>query len=259
MIFDRLKELFASRRLLFYLTFGRIRSGERNRAFGRLWSLLDPLGLLLIYYFIFNVVFDAKMQYFEIFLFTAIISYRFFSESLNMSATAIVRHKSLLLEASFPKTILPLSVVMDKAHSYFFGLMVLLALSIIRGVYPGWAMLAWPLVFAVQAVFTFSISILVAHIGVYFRDITNVLKLALRLTFYLSGTMYSIDRVPQAVQPFFMMNPIFVFYSSYRGMILENKLPEPGSMLIITACSFLLMFLSLNLMHSQAGKYVKQM
>ena len=62
-----IRELYEYRHLIFYLAWGQIKGGERDRWFGRLWNILDPLALLVIYYFVFNIAFQSRKENFEVF------------------------------------------------------------------------------------------------------------------------------------------------------------------------------------------------
>jgi ABC-type polysaccharide/polyol phosphate export permease len=256
-VFRPIRELHQYRRLIYYLTWGRIRQGERDKVLGRLWSLLNPLALLAIYYFIFNVVFDSRMENFSLFLFSAIIAWRFFSQSVNLSSRIIVANQGLVSQAYFPKSVLPLSVVLTNCHDYLYAFAVLIGITVVLGVPITPFILLWPVVFAVEFVFTLAFALLSAHIGVFFRDLQNILTILFRLGFYLSGTMYDISRVPESIQPYFRLNPIYILYESYRGILLYNRWPSAVHLGVLTVISVFLLWGGLRLMDRSQGNYVK--
>jgi ABC-type polysaccharide/polyol phosphate export permease len=230
-----IKELHQYRKLVYYLTWGRIG----------------------IYYFIFNIVFNARMENFALFLFSAIIAWRFFAQSVNLSARIILGNRGLVSQAYFPKSVLPMSVVLTNAHDYAYGFVVLIGITILSGVQITPLILLWPVVFAVEFVFTLAFALLSAHIGVFFRDLPNILSILFRLGFYLSGTMYDISRVPENMQPYFRLNPIYVLYESYRGLLLYNRWPSLIHLGVLAMVSVLLLWAALRLIERNQGRYVK--
>lgn len=259
MIRSQVKELYKYRRLVGYLMWARIKSGERDKTFGKVWSLLDPLFLLVIYYFIFNVVFTSRVENFALFLFSAIIAWRFFSQSITISALSIVSNRGLVAEAYFPKSALPITVVALTAYDYLFGVIVLLLLTLLLGVPINAKVLLWPIVFLVQFAFTLGISIFVSVIGVFFRDIQNVLTIAFRLGFYLSGAMYQISRIPEPVRPYFEWNPIHIFFDSYRRILLYDQFPSATRLGAICLASLLLILGGLSYMDRKEGTFIKHL
>lgn len=254
---EYIKRAVGSRRLIAYLTWGRIKQGERNLWFGRLWNLLDPLGLLVIYYLIFNVIFSSRLEHFAIFLFSAIIAFRFFAQTTLSCSEVIVGHRGLVRKAYFPRAVLPISVVIQGAHDYAYGLVTLLLIAAVSGVpFSPWLLL-WPLIFAVEFILTLGVGLITANLGVFFRDLKNILGLLFRLVFYMSGTMYDITRIPPAYREYFRMNPIYVFYESYRNILLYDRPPSWLHLLGVAVLSLLLLGAGLYWMSKQEGQYAK--
>jgi len=254
---SNIQAIFQYRRLIAYLTWGRIKGGERDKTLGRLWSLLNPLASLGIYYFIFAVLFESGIENFVLFLFSAIIAWRFFSQCVTVSSTFVISNPQLVSAVYFPKAILPLSVALMYAHDYFYWFVTLLVMTIILGVPVTPMLFFWPLVFLIQFVFTLGISLLVANLGVFLRDLQNILEIVFHLMLYLSGTMYHISRVPEALQPYFRLNPIYIFFESYRNILLYNEFPPLQRLGVLFLLSLLMLFWALGLMFRKEGKYVK--
>ncbi len=255
--FAEIGKLYKYRALIGYLTWARLKSADRDNTLGKLWSLLNPLASLGIYYFIFNVVFESRVEQFALFLFSAIIAWQFLVRSISISAQSITSNQDLISEAYFPKTVLPLSIVLSNAYDYLFGVIVLLLLAVFTGVPLMPMMLLWPLVFLGQLVFTLAASVLATTLGVFFRDLRNLLEIVFRLLFYFSGTMYSISRVPESIQPFFQLNPVYIFFESYRNLLLYNEFPPFFRLAAVCLVSGLMMLFALHYMGQKEGVFIK--
>lgn len=243
--------------LIKYLTYGRIKSGLRDKVFGRFWNLLDPLALLAIYYFVFNIVFRSRIENFVLYLFSAIIAFQFFANTVKAASSTIVKNSSLISQAYFPRAVLPISIMLAGINDYIFAFVVLIVITVIIGVPLTPLLLLWPVVFAVQAVFTLGIALLVANIGVYFRDIENILNIVFRILFYFSAIMYSISRVPTELQPLFRYNPLYIFFESYRNILMYNSPPPVLHLSVTCFIGMLLLLLSLKMMSANEGHYIK--
>ena len=254
---DETREIFRYRRLVLYLTWGKIKQGERDKVFGRIWNLLNPLALLGIYYLIFNVIFKSGIENFVVYLFSAIIAFRFLSESVQLGAMSIVSNRGLISEAYFPKAVLPLSVVLSRMHDFFYALIILLAMIILTGVRISPMILLLPLIFLIQFLFTLGLTIISSIVGVFFRDIQNILQLLFRIVFYLSGTMYHISRIPESIQPIFKLNPVYIFFESYRNVLLYGEFPPAIRLGTLALLSILMLWVSLMLISAKEGEFIK--
>jgi lipopolysaccharide transport system permease protein len=257
LVIEEAKKLFRFRRLAFYLTWGRIKQAERDKFLGRIWSLLDPLAQLGIYYFMFNVVFKSRIENFVIYLFSAIIAFEFLSQSVQLGAMTIVSNRGLISEAYFPKAVLPFSVVLSKTHDFFYALLILLGIMILSGINITLMIFFLPIIFLIEFLFTLGLSIISSVVGVFFRDIQNILGLIFRILFYLSGTMYDISRLPEDFQPVFKLNPIYIFYESYRSILLYGKLPPLTQLSAVGLTAILVLGASLILIEKKEGQFVK--
>ena len=252
-----IRELYEYRHLIFYLAWGQIKGGERDRWFGRLWNILDPLALLVIYYFVFNIAFQSRKENFEVFLFTGIIAFRFFSTTVKSNAMSVFRNRTLALQAYFPKAILSVAYILAYLHDFIFGTIVLWLLALFRGIDFTPFLLLWPLIMLVQITFVLGISLLATHVGVYFRDIENILTLLFRFLFYFSGVMYDLSRIPEKYHEIFNLNPLFVLFQSYRAVLIYGKHPAYLHLAVIFALSLGLIGVGLYIVRKNEGGYLK--
>ncbi|MGZ8501385.1 MAG: ABC transporter permease [Candidatus Limnocylindrales bacterium] len=224
-----LAEMLGRRRLTRYLVGAELKRTHANTAFGQLWWILDPLLQMAVYVFVVTVVFNKSTPDYPLFVFVAILPWKWFSATLNEANLSVTARHNLIRQVQFPKLVLPTSAVLAGTVSFGFGL---IALALVYAFYPHrisiW-ILTLPLIAGVQFVFTLAIGILFAALNTFFRDIQNVLRHFLRLWFYLSPALYSLDELAKnhpSEYTILSLNPMAVLLDSYRAATWGTTAPN---------------------------------
>lgn len=224
-----LAEMLGRRRLTRYLVGAELKRTHADTAFGQLWWIFDPLLQMAVYYVFVTIIFDKPTPDYPLFIFVAILPWKWFSTTLNEATVSITARQSLIRQVQFPKIVLPSSAVAAGTVSFVFGLA---ALAIVYLFYLGrlspWV-LAIPLIAAVQFVFTLAMGILFAALNAFFRDIQNVLRHGLRMWFYLSPALYSLDKLTAAhpsLGAIMAFNPMSILLTSYRSVTYDARAPD---------------------------------
>jgi lipopolysaccharide transport system permease protein len=234
-----LVDVIRYRRLIGQLARVEMRRKGSDTALGNLWWVLDPLLQVAVYGLIFTLVFSRAAPDFALFLFSALLPWKWLSASLNDAARSVVAHEGLIRQVAFPRIVLPLAAVLAGVANFCFSLVALLALLALL---PGHlsAQLLWlPVLAGVQLLLTIALALPIAALNVFYRDIGVLLRHVLLFVFFLSPALWSFslharlaDGSPMA-QSFFellRLNPLAVLLESYRGVIYGEALPG-GEML----------------------------
>ena len=209
----------------------------RGSLLGIAWTLLNPLAELLVLLFVFGTVFRVDIPNFGAYLFTGLLVYGWFQNSLNLATGAIVGNRELVRRPGVPSVILPIVTVASNLVHFVLSLPILFGLLILSGVHITSAVLALPLLIAIEFVFIAGLSYPVATIHVWFRDTQHVLRVALQLLFYLTPIFYKAESVPAAIQPVYRLNPMAPLVDAYRAVLIEGRWPARASMLSLTVIS----------------------
>jgi len=233
-IIAQLQSLRDRRHLLKYFVTSNLKVTYREKLLGFLWTVLDPLAMMVVYVILVTVVFKRREPQYPVLLYSALLSWQWFVESVNGAAVSIARNAKLIQTIHFPKAILPLAEVIVGLVNYSAGLIALVPLLFIFRASITFHILWLPAIVSVQLVFTIGVALVVAMLGVYFRDIQNILQFSLRFLFYLSPAMYAVaDLIPSRFQLlYYIANPFAPLFISYKN-ILVNGLP-PSSYLVFT-------------------------
>jgi ABC-type polysaccharide/polyol phosphate export permease len=198
--------------------------------------------MMLVYTFLVVVIFRRGSPQFPVLLFSALLAWHWFVNSLSSSVRAITGNAKLIQTIYFPKAVLPVSRVLIGLINFLLGLIVLVPLLLIFEAKFTFTILWLPFLIFTQFLFTIGAALLCAALGVYARDLENILQFGLRIWFYLSPALYSIsDRIiPERLLPIYMLNPFAALFESYKNVLVRG-LP-PNAYMIIAGVSALLFF-----------------
>ncbi|HTN26008.1 MAG TPA: ABC transporter permease [Solirubrobacteraceae bacterium] len=193
-------------------------------ALGYVWSLLRPLLLFGIVYFVFSVVVKAGrgIDFYGVILLLAMILYFFFSEVTAGGVTAMVDRESLLRKVGFPRAVVPLAVALVAAMNLALNLVVLTVFVAISGVSPRWTWLLLPVPFALMLVFATGVALLLSALYVRYRDVRPIWEVVLQALFYATPILYPIQAVigeSQTLATLALCNPIAALVQESRHLL----------------------------------------
>lgn len=187
-----LAELWAYRELLGNLVRKELKVRYKNSALGFAWSLLNPAMLMVVYTIVFQVILQAGIPYFPIYLLSGLLAWNLFSASLAGGANSITGNHSLVNKVYFPREILPLAAVGAASVHFLLQATVLLATIAISPLEFDlrWVWLAVPAV-AVLLLVAATLAIFLSAVNVYARDTQHLLELALLAWVWLTPVIYA--------------------------------------------------------------------
>jgi ABC-type polysaccharide/polyol phosphate export permease len=239
-----LDELISRRRLIRYLVQADLKKKGADTLLGNIWWVVDPLLQMLVYVVLVSVIFSRPQPDYALFVFSAILPWKWFTSSINDGIASVVGMERIIKQINFPKLVLPVSAVFAGIANFFFGLIPLGALIVLfyHDRASHW-LLAIPIVAAVQLVFTLPLAIVLGSINVFYRDVGNLARHVLRLFFYVSPGIYSIDLLHNAADKypilgiFLFANPWTILFTSYHNVIYEGVAPDWFGLGVLTLVS----------------------
>jgi lipopolysaccharide transport system permease protein len=248
-----LKEMLSSRELLANLTLREIRGKYKRTIFGQLWSLANPLALMLIYTIVFAFILRVEpepgdpsgLNVFSVWLLCGLLPWTFFANVVSSGAGSLIANAGLIQKVAFSKIVLPLSLVGSSIYNWLFEMGVLLIVLLILGSF----VLPWiPLlliVMALLAVFAAGIALLLSIANVYFRDTQWFLGIILQMWMYLTPIIYPASLVSTksheigylfgsglTVDFVYNLNPMAHYVEVFRNVLYDNRWPHLSEWLI---------------------------
>jgi lipopolysaccharide transport system permease protein len=223
-----ISDIFSRRRLVRYLVQADMKKRGSDTFLGNVWWILDPLLQMTVYVIFVSVIARRPAPDYPLFIFAAILPWKWYSAVINDATNAVVNKDKLIRQIAFPKLVLPVSTTTAGVVGFAWGMIPLglLMLFFIDRINP--IMLIWiPLIAVVQYVFTLASAVLVSAANVFFRDLGNAIGHGLRLWWFLSPGLYSLQAVRDTavVQDYPIVgtlagfNPFAVLFESYRAVI----------------------------------------
>jgi len=238
-LYQVFRDIVHFRALIWGLAVADLKATHRDTILGNIWALLSPLMRMLVYMFIVMVVFRSRPPSFPLYLYSALITFGFFRSCVSRGANCIVNGGNLITNVRVPAIVLPASLILSEFFEFFFAWIVYFFMFfIVFHIHPTPYMAFFPVMIVLQLVFNFAFTLYAATIGLFFRDLSNILKFSFRLLWYLSPGLYTVDRIPVKYQFIYKLNPIYTLYTSYRNPVLYGTSPE---------WNYLLYFLGLTL------------
>jgi ABC-type polysaccharide/polyol phosphate export permease len=228
-----LGDVWSRRQLIRYLVSADLKKKGRDTLFGNVWWVLDPLLQMVVYVILVSIIFNRSEDDYALFIFAAILPWKWFSSAIGDAITSVSGQDRLIKQVQFPKIVLPVAAIMAGITQFAFGMVPLAGLLLL--IYPDRispTLVLIPLVAAVQLVFTLALGVLVAALNVFFRDIGNLSRHALRLWFYLSPALYGaavINEIAgshQYIAGAIQINPFYPILNAYRSVIYDGSSPD---------------------------------
>jgi lipopolysaccharide transport system permease protein len=226
-MFEQLREVWQRRDLLYYIVRFEMKAENKNKVLGFVWSFLDPLLLLLVYVVLVHYIFGRGGPQFPVLLFVALLSWRWFTSSLSRSVVSVTSKVGLIQSTRFPLAILPLSGIVIGFFDWLFGFAILVPMLFIFDAAFSVNILWLPVLLLIQLIGTIGACLVVAVIGTHLADLGNIIQFLIRLGFYLSPILYSVeDTVPDRLMTLYMvLNPFAGLMESYKNVVIRGAPP----------------------------------
>jgi len=205
----------------------------KRSVLGVIWSLLNPLLQLVVFYFVFRFILPVQTEHFATFLFTGLLAWNWFSSSLQFGCGAITDQAALVRQPGFVPAVLPLVTVLSNLLHFLIALPIVFAVMLLAGGRMGMPLVALPLIVLVQFLLTLSLVYGLAAIHVTFRDTQYLLTALLLLGFYVSPVLYSVTTVPARFHWAYVLNPLVPVFEGYRKILIRNEYPDGWSLLFV--------------------------
>jgi len=260
MLIAGIKELYNYRELLYRLAVKEIQVKYKNTALGFLWTILNPLLLMIVFSFIFTVVFRGRqIENYPLFFLCGILPWNFFTGSLNRAVTSIIANENLIKKVYFPREIIPISILLASLVDLVISFCVLFLALFIFGYtfyfYLPLLILAIFLLFVLSAGF----SLALACANVYFRDIQHLLNIILIIWFYGTPIMYDLSMVPERFHLLIkFVNPMTSIILLFREALYWNKWPSESLLLYAVVISLVVFALGYRLFGKYSPVFAKE-
>jgi ABC-type polysaccharide/polyol phosphate export permease len=227
------RELWRRREFAQELSRTDLRSQHFNTLFGQLWLVINPLLLAGVYFVLVDILrAGTRGAGFFAHLMAALFAYYFVNDAVRRSIRSVTSGGRLILNTSFPRTLLPLSAVLTAFKRFLPTIAIYIPVHFLSDRAVGWEQLWLLPIFALLTVLAMGLSMIVSAAQVYFRDLKNFLPYALRVWLYASPILYFAHEVPERYDLILALNPIAQLLSAWSTVVDSASAPSLESMLV---------------------------
>ena len=214
------------RGLLWQLVMRDLKIKYRRSFLGYLWSVLNPLMIMLVMTVVFSTMFRRNIENFPVYLLSGQVMFNFMTNSTNQGMRSILGSAALLKKTYVPKYIFTLAKVTSCLVDFLLSLGALALVMLFTGVRPTPYLLLAPLVLMQLYVFCVGVGLFLAQATVFFRDIQYIYSVITMAWMYLTPIFYPVDMLPERLQGLIKLcNPMYCYISQFRGVVLYGWMP----------------------------------
>ena len=235
-----------------------LKSEVANSYLNWIWWILDPMCFMLIYTFIYGYVFNAREQYFSLYIFSGLSLWTFFSKTLKDSVRIVKNNKSVISKVYFPKHILILIKVWKNGFKMLVSFGIIALMMIVNGIQLTSNVFFLVPVFLALLLLTFGCSCYLLHFGVYVEDLSNVINIVLRMLMYLSGIFYHVEkRIPNIGAELNTYNPVAFLLTAMRQSLIYGETPNLVVLAVWILVGMLICVAGIRKIYKSENSYVK--
>jgi ABC-2 type transport system permease protein len=202
-------------------------------ALGYVWSLMRPVLLFGVLYFVFTNVSNLgdSVKFYAPYLLTSIVLWNFFAEATTGSVQSLIAREGLLRKMRFPRIVVPLSVTLTAIFNLATNLFAIVIFAVASGVRPHWLWFEIPLLLALLAVLATGLAMLLSSLYVRYRDIQPIWEVVAQALFYASAVLYVVANLPGGWQRYILFNPLAAIFTQMRHCFLDPDAPTTAQVM----------------------------
>lgn len=221
----KLREIWAYRELLYFLTLRDVKVRYKQTLLGVLWVVLQPLFMMILFTLFFGRLVGIKSDGlpYALFTYAGILPWMFFSIAANSSGNSMVNSSGLLTKVYFPREIVPAAPIGAALVDLAISFAVLAALMVYWGINPTWNLLMLPVLVVLLVALTLGFGMWISALNVKYRDIRLILPFVIQVWFFVTPIIYPVSIVPEKWRWAIILNPMTGIVEGFRAALYGEK------------------------------------
>lgn len=252
---EELREILNYRNLVVQLVRRDLTTRYKRSVLGVAWTMLNPLGTMLILTIVFANAFGSGPEY-ATYVLTGLIAWNFFAQTTNAAMLHLVWGEGLLKRIYIPRTVFSVSATGTGLVNLSLAFVPLVLVMLVTGVPIRPSILYIPVAVLYLACFAMGLGLLISTIAVYFADVADMYAIVLTAWLYLSPVIYPPEILPPAIQPWIeILNPMYTLIQNFRIPIYDGMLPPISMILMGAVISFVTLVVGWIVFTSRADEF----
>lgn len=219
--------------LIFNLVSRNLKIKYRRSILGVFWTLLSPLSMAVVYYFVFKVVLKVQMPNYLALVLSGVLPWAFFAQSTIEGMESIVNSQGLLSKVPVPPQIFPFVGVFTNLITLGLAVPIVFITAFWSGVDLGTSVVLLPLLFGCLFLITYGLSLILAHLFVFFRDLRHLMTLVMQIWFYGTPVIYDENMIPEKYSWILYANPLGTMFTSLHDVFARGVWPSREHLLAL--------------------------
>jgi len=231
-----LRDLWRYRELLYFLVWRDIKVRYKQTLVGATWAIIQPLMTMVIFSIVFGRLAGIPSDgvAYPVFVFTALLPWQLFANSLAQSANSLVNNQNLITKVYFPRLIVPTASVLAGLVDFAIASVVLGGMMAFYGIAPSWAALTLPLFVGLAVATALAVGLWLSALNVRYRDIRHTIPFLTQFWMFASPVVYPASQVPAKWRLLYGLNPMVGVVEGFRWALL-GKVGPPGMEVFVSA------------------------
>jgi len=221
-----LKELSKYRYLLGQLVRRDILTRYKRSVLGVAWTMLNPLGTMLILTFVFSNFFKTEVAHFPVYILSGLLVWNYFSQATNAAISGLVWGGSLLKRIYIPSAVFGVSAIGTALVNLIISIVPLVIVMLVDRAPFYWSLLFLPVSIVILTAFTLGFGLFISSLAVFFPDVGEMYQVLLTAWMYLTPIIYPETLISPNLLPFFKINPMYWMVKMFRLPIFEGRIPN---------------------------------
>lgn len=242
---ELIRSLYNYREFLMTNVKKEIRGKYKGSFLGVLWSFINPLLQVIIYWLIFPYLMGNTVDNYLIYLVCGIIPWTFFTTVVSQGMVTVRSNAGIIKKVYFPRELLPISVVISGLINFLISCIIILIFTVAGGVGISWHLILLPVLALLQSLLSLGLAFALSAINIYVKDTEYIVGFVLNMAFYATPILYTADRFAenQLMMWVFKLNPMAHIIDAYRDIFLYHQLPTLGSLGYVFAFSMVVLLI----------------
>ena len=217
------------RDLIIVLTEKEIKGRYKSSWLGYAWSVLNPLAFATVYYLAFGVFMRVQITDYPLFLVAGLFPWQWVSHSMSAAPNIFIANATLLKKVRFARHVLVVSTVISDGLHFLISIPVILVFLAIYHVAPTWLwLIGIPILTGIQLIMVYGMSLLVASLNLFLRDLDRLTILCMTFLFFLTPITYTSSMIPEKYQMYMYLNPFTPLILNWQQLFLTGTLSGSG-------------------------------
>lgn len=260
-----LRALWAYRGFILGSVKREFQSKYRNSLLGAVWTVIQPLAMIVVYTVIFSQVMKARLPSvdstfaYSIYLCAGTLTWGLFAEITGRAQNIFIENANMLKKLNFPRMCLPVIVVLSALVNFAIIFSLFSIFLIVTGNFPGWSFLGMIPLLLIQIAFSIGLGITLGVLNVFFRDVGQLFNVALQFWFWFTPIVYPASILPSAIKSLLQWNPMAELVMAYQGILVNNQWPQWPDLWLVTLCAVVFCVAGFRLFRKRVGEMVDEL